>query len=98
MTNKPRVTVTLDADLLERIDDYRYSRRIGTQSKAVQQLVQMGFQSMENEKQSGSAYEAGLDNQEWALIRIARELDPSRQELLLQIAEVIAQKDSPRMQ
>ncbi len=94
MTNKPRVSVTMDSALLERIDDYRYANRISTQSKAVQQLVQMGFQSMEGEK-SGSAEEVELDWQERELIRIARGLDPPRQELLLRIAAVVAEKDSP---
>ena len=94
MTNKPRVSVTMDSALLERIDDYRYANRISTQSKAVQQLVQMGFQSMEGEK-SGSAEGVELDRQERELIRIARGLDPPRQELLLRIAAVVAEKDSP---
>lgn len=97
MTNKPRVTVTLDADLLNQIDDYRYNRRISTQSKAVQQLVKMGFQSMENDGKSDTVHEGRLDRQERELLRIARELDPSNQELLLQIAEIIARKDAPRI-
>ena len=94
MTNKPRVSVTMDADLVERIDDYRYNNRISTQSKAVQQLVKLGFQSMEG-KNPGLIDETELDQQERELIRIARKLDPPRQELLLRIAAVVAAKDSP---
>lgn len=94
MTNKPRVSVTMDADLVERIDDYRYNNRISTQSKAVQQLVKLGFQSMEGKK-PGFIDEAELDQQERELIRIARKLDPPRQELLLRIAAVVAAKDAP---
>lgn len=97
MTNKPRVTVTLDADLLAQIDDYRYNRRISTQSKAIQRLVKMGFQSMEDDK-TDSVDETELDRQERELIRIARGLDPSRQELLLRIAAAVAAKDAPRIQ
>ncbi|MBR0281673.1 MAG: hypothetical protein IJQ81_08790 [Oscillibacter sp.] len=98
MTNKPRFSISLDPELAEKVNEYRFNRRITTQSKAIQRLIKLGFDSMENDGNSASAYETELDNQEHELIRIARELDPSRQELLLQIAEVIAQKDSPHMQ
>lgn len=42
-TEKPRFTITIDTDTLGRVEDYRYSHRIGTQSKAILDLVRMGL-------------------------------------------------------
>ena len=38
-TKKPQILLTLDNDLLERIDDYRYGNRIPTRSEAVRRLI-----------------------------------------------------------
>lgn len=42
-TDKPRFTITMDTQTLDRVDDYRYSHRINTQSKAILELVQEGL-------------------------------------------------------
>ena len=97
MTNKPRFSISLDPELAEKVEDYRFTRRITTQSKAIQRLVKMGFQSMEGNK-TDSVDETELDSQERELIRIARGLDPYRQELLLRLAAAVAAKEAPRIQ
>lgn len=38
-TNKPRILLTLDEDLLKRIDDYRFENRISTRSEAMRRLL-----------------------------------------------------------
>jgi len=38
-TKKPQVLLTLDEELLERIDDYRYENRIPTRSEAMRRLL-----------------------------------------------------------
>jgi len=38
-TKKPQVLLTLDEELLERIDDYRYENRIPTRSEAMRRLI-----------------------------------------------------------
>ena len=38
-TKKPQVLLTLDEELLERIDDYRYENRIPTRSEAMRHLI-----------------------------------------------------------
>jgi metal-responsive CopG/Arc/MetJ family transcriptional regulator len=39
---KPQVLLTLDEELLERIEDYRYSNRIPNRSEAMRNVIKMG--------------------------------------------------------
>lgn len=39
-TNKPQILLTVDNDLLERIEDFRYSNRIPTRSEAIRRLIE----------------------------------------------------------
>lgn len=94
MADNSRFSVSLNPELAEKVEDYRFTHRISTKNRAVQRLLEMGFQSMES-RTSSPAEETELDRQERELIRIARGLDPPRQELLLRIAAVVAEKDSP---
>ena len=102
MTSKPRISVTMEPELVEQIEAYRHSHRISTQSKAVQQLVREGFRSLANEKTPPLLEEAGLgglDYQETELIRIARGLDPAQKALLLRLVETAAEStEKPRSQ
>ena len=38
-TDKPRILLTLDKELLERIDDFRFDNRINTRSEAIRRLI-----------------------------------------------------------
>jgi metal-responsive CopG/Arc/MetJ family transcriptional regulator len=38
-TDKPKVLLILDHDLLERIDDYRYGNRIPSRNEAIRRLI-----------------------------------------------------------
>jgi metal-responsive CopG/Arc/MetJ family transcriptional regulator len=42
-TKKPQVLLTLDEELLERIEDYRYENRIPTRSEAMRTLLDMAL-------------------------------------------------------
>ncbi|WP_293009566.1 MULTISPECIES: S24 family peptidase [unclassified Oscillibacter] len=54
-TEKPRFSVTLEDTLLRRVDDYQFSYRFPTRSKAVVDLVRRGLAELENETESKSA-------------------------------------------
>ena len=49
-TDKPRFTITMDTQTLDRVDDYRYSHRINTQSKAILELVQEGLKRVDTDE------------------------------------------------
>jgi metal-responsive CopG/Arc/MetJ family transcriptional regulator len=46
-TNKPKVLLLFDEDLLERIDDFRFENRINSRSEAVRRLIEEGLRKQE---------------------------------------------------
>jgi hypothetical protein len=49
-TNKPRVLITMENRLLERIDDYRYDKRIPSRSEAIRKLLNEALTKYEKEE------------------------------------------------
>lgn len=49
-TEKPRFTITMDENLLDQIDDYKFTNRIKSQSKAIVELVQRGLNELEKDR------------------------------------------------
>jgi metal-responsive CopG/Arc/MetJ family transcriptional regulator len=39
-TEKPKILITFDDDLLKRIDDYRFENRINSRSGAIRRLIE----------------------------------------------------------
>jgi len=50
-TEKPRFTITVDEDLLKRIDDYRFDNRISNRTQAVIQLIEQALDRIESSEQ-----------------------------------------------
>jgi len=44
-TEKPKILITLEDDLVTRIDDYRFENRINSRSEAIRQLIEKGLKS-----------------------------------------------------
>ena len=55
-TNKPRYTVSVDNELFERIEDFRYENRYPTRAEATAELIKLGLQSLQEKggKKNGS--------------------------------------------
>jgi metal-responsive CopG/Arc/MetJ family transcriptional regulator len=49
-TKKPQVLLTLDEELLERIEDYRYENRIPARSEAMRRLLAEALEKYEKKK------------------------------------------------
>ena len=49
-TEKPRFTITMDEELLQDIDDYKFEHRIKNQSKAIVQLARIGLEQIKIEE------------------------------------------------
>jgi metal-responsive CopG/Arc/MetJ family transcriptional regulator len=49
-TDKPKVLLILDDDLLKRIDDYRYENRIPARTEAIRRLISESLKNYEIEK------------------------------------------------
>jgi len=50
-TDKPKVILVLDHDIIQRIDDYRYGNRIPSRSEAIRRLILETLQKYENPPQ-----------------------------------------------
>lgn len=46
-TEKPRYTVTVDEELLKKIDDFRFENRYGSRSAATLELIRVGIEQLE---------------------------------------------------
>jgi len=42
-TNKPKILITLEDDLITHIDDYRFENRINSRSDAIRRLIEKGL-------------------------------------------------------
>jgi len=49
-TDKPKILMTLEDDLLTRIDDYRFSNRINSRSEAIRRLIEEGLKASDPTK------------------------------------------------
>ena len=49
-TEKPRIMLTLDENLLEDIDDYRYKNRIPSRSEAIRKLIKKSLSKKKGNK------------------------------------------------
>ena len=46
-TDKPRILITIDKDLLEKVEDFRFENRISSRSKAIRLLIEEGLKKYE---------------------------------------------------
>lgn len=44
-TDNPKILITLKADLLTRIDDYRFGNRLDSRSEAIRRLIEEGLKA-----------------------------------------------------
>lgn len=51
-TDKQRFSITVDDSLYRKIEDFRFERRMKSQSKAVNALMEIGFDALMNDKVS----------------------------------------------
>lgn len=48
-TDKPRYTVSVDNDLFQQIEDFRFERRFQTRSEATVELIRLGLEALKKE-------------------------------------------------
>lgn len=49
-TERPRYTVSVDKDLFEKIENFRFENRFQSRSEATVELIRLGIESLEKEK------------------------------------------------
>jgi len=50
-TEKPRYTVTVDEELMQKIDDYRFENRFPSRSAATLELIRLGMEALKKEQE-----------------------------------------------
>ena len=55
-TNRPRYTVSVDNELFEQIENFRFEHRFNTRSEATVELIRMGLKALEEERKCGHRY------------------------------------------
>lgn len=53
-TEKPRFTITVDDELMQRIDDFRFENRFASRSAATIELIRLGIEVIEKEQGKNS--------------------------------------------
>lgn len=51
-TNKMRYTVSVDNDLFQQIEDFRFEHRFQTRSEATVELIRLGLDSLKKEQRT----------------------------------------------
>lgn len=49
-TEKPRYFITVDEDMLKKIDDFRFENRYPSRSAATLELIRLGIEALEEKK------------------------------------------------
>ena len=49
-TEKPRYTITLDEEMLKRIDDFRFENRFPNRTQATLELIRIGIEALEEQQ------------------------------------------------
>ena len=62
-TDRPRYTVSVDSELFQRIEDFRFKNRFQTRSEATVELIRLGLQALEDEKCDMSSSPYNIDEQ-----------------------------------
>ena len=54
-TDKPRYTITLDEEMLKKIDDFRFENRFPNRTQATLELIRLGLEVLEKQQESLSS-------------------------------------------
>ncbi|EHR38768.1 hypothetical protein GXM21_06755 [Megamonas funiformis] len=75
-TKKPRYTLIVEEELLEKIDDYRFQNRLASRSLATVELIKLGLNSLKDNivRETQSEYDASFSKDEIDIIDKYREL------------------------
>lgn len=79
-TEKPRISVTLEEDVLRKVEEFRHNSRISTTSKAAAALIQFALDVLENEEKEGKPFNPGQEIEDMieALMELKNEIEKEK--------------------
>lgn len=93
-TENPRVTITLDDELLNKITEYRFENRIKNQTQAIVQLVERGIAEIDLPNRHQDIKENEFTKSEIALIQKYRDLDDHGKRMV----DIVIKEETSRME
>ncbi|MCC8184976.1 ribbon-helix-helix domain-containing protein [Cloacibacillus porcorum] len=57
-TEKPRYTITLDEEMLQKIDDFRFENRFANRTQATLELIRLGMKALEEQQKMSTSKES----------------------------------------
>ncbi len=60
-TRKPRYSITLNNDLFEQVEEFRFSRRYQTRNEATTELIRLGLEAAKKQENSPASVEQDDD-------------------------------------
>lgn len=61
-TEKPRYTITLDEEMLKKIDDFRFENRFANRTQATLELIRIGLEALEKQQTPYKAHPSNEGN------------------------------------
>ena len=58
-TNKKRYTVSVDDELFQQIENFRFTRRYQTRAEATVELIRLGLQQLQKEEEAAKTFPSG---------------------------------------
>lgn len=59
-TKKPKILITLEGDLLTRIDDFRFENRINSRSEAIRRLIEEGLKASSDPRKASPSSDPSM--------------------------------------
>jgi metal-responsive CopG/Arc/MetJ family transcriptional regulator len=51
-TDKPRYSITVDDELFDQIEDFRFNNRFQSRNKATVELIRLGFEALKKQEKA----------------------------------------------
>jgi metal-responsive CopG/Arc/MetJ family transcriptional regulator len=52
-TKKPIISIVLDEETLEKVEDFQYNNRIPSRSKALNEIIKLGIEQIKKQNEEG---------------------------------------------
>lgn len=62
-TEKPRYTITLDEEMLKKIDDFRFENRFPNRTQATLELIRIGIEALEEQQKKEQKKKPAADKE-----------------------------------
>ena len=79
-TDRPRYTVSVDNELFQQIEDFRFSQRYQTRSEATVELIRLGLEALKKDAASDKTSPVPLRNRKTVPAALPRALRPSKKQ------------------